>query len=274
MEGLRGIAEVIDHILYEILGLLIPGTAVLLAISRLFGPETWQAVMFFGENHLWIAVGLAYALGYVVQGLSRPIVGLFAWFLGLPARLLGWPFLHLSRARRRSLRRFGVEARKLGRKAQGWTKEHLLDRHRPRETLVPRWQAVDFLVLAQQRWRIRLGLPDDRILSSKQITNLSFSDLLIERGRLDRFRAATSLCRGLAVAAALSLGLVALQMLLGQRSPSAPNFLLLTGLTVAFYGLLERADFYDRLWESVLQPQFLAHETRERIPSPQERPSC
>jgi hypothetical protein len=66
----------------------------------------------------------------------------------------------------------------------------------------------------------------------------------------------------------LSMTLATFQMLWGQRSSSLPNFMLLIGLVAAFYALLERADFYDRLWQSVLQPQFLAHDTRERtIPS-------
>lgn len=271
MDSLKGIAEVIDHILYEVLGLLVPGAATLLGISRLLGPDSWQAVVAFGEDRLWIALGISYVLGYVVQGLSRPIVGLFDWLLGLPAKILGWPFLQLSRTRSRPLRRLGIMSRKMGRWLQRWIDKTLLRRHRHRSSDVPRRQAVDFMQLAQERWRARLGLAEDRVLSRRQLTNLSFSVLLAERARLDRFRAATSLCRGVAVAVALSLALVALQMILGQRPPTAANFLLLTGLLAAFYGLLERADFYHEMWEDVLQPQFLAHVTRERTaPSSEE----
>lgn len=262
MDALKGIAEVIDHILYELLGLVIPGAATLLGVSWLLGTDTWTAVTTFGEKRLWLAVGVVYVLGYMVQGISRPVVGLLDWLLGLPARALGWPIVRLSRVRRRGARRVGVACRKAGRWVQRWIDNHLLRRHRHATSRVPRAQAVDLKQLAHERWRARLGIPADRLLSARQLTNLSFSALLEERARLDRFRAATSLCRGVAVAVALSLALVVIQLLLEHRPATSDNFLLLTALVVAFYGLLERADFYNGMWEDVLQPQFLAHATR------------
>lgn len=266
MDALKGIAEVIDHILYEILGLVIPGAALLLIVTRLLGTDTWNTVITFGEKRLWLAFGAVYVLGYVVQGVSRPVVGAFDWLLGLPARLLGWPVVRLSRVKRRRIRRVGIACRKVGRWIQRWSDRQFLRRHRPANSRVPRAQAVDLKQVAQERWRARLGLPDGRVLSARQLTNLSFSVLLQERARLDRYRAATSLCRGVAVGVAAALSLVVGQLVVLERTPTPEAFLLLAGLVIAFYALLERADFYNELWEDVLQPQFLAHDTRADSP--------
>ena len=251
MEALKGIAEIIDHILYELLALLIPGAAMALITAWILGPESWKDVVEMAGKQPWIAGGAAYLLGYAVQGVSRPVVGGFAWVLRRPARVLWWLARTLVP---------GQEARLIG-----WGKgieRVLLGRHKHGTARAPAEQEVQLDELAREQWQRRLGLPADRVLSISQVRDLSFSELLPARGRLDRFRAATSLCRGVATSVAVAFVLVCVQLAAGDREPTLHAFLLLEGLVVAFYALLERADMYNDMWNRVIQPQFLALSTR------------
>lgn len=251
MEGLKGLAEVLDHILYELLALLIPGAAFVLLVAWLLGPGAWADATGFMREQVWVALGAAYLLGYAVQGVSRPVVGAVERALRLPSRLLWRLACTLAPGQRERIAGWGMEIERA-----------LLGRHTHGDAAVPARAAVDLDEVARERWRKRLRLPEDKMLSVAQARNLSFSALLSERGRLDRFRAATSLCRGVAAGVAIGLVIVTTQLVTGHRAPSLGGFLLLEGLVIAFYALLERADMYDRMWHRVIQPQFLAFATR------------
>lgn len=252
MDGLKGFAEVAEHILYETFGLLVPGGAFALAIAAALGGEALGALIVFVANHPWLSLAGAYVLGYPVQGISRPITEAFEWLLRLPGRLL-----------------IGGLLRLLPRSARGWVEARLASfekrmtgrhSHAPVETAP---DTVDFENLSAQYWAIRLGIEGGQRLSKRQVQDLSFSVLTPERQQLDRFRAAASLARGVAVAVTAAFVVLFWQLWVGDLEPSNARIVILMGLAVAFYGLLQRADMYDGLWRSIIPAQFLCAVTRD-----------
>jgi hypothetical protein len=253
MEGVKGFAEILEHLVYELFGLLLPGAAMALLVARVWSTTSWQQALTFADNQPWLAFGAAYLVGYVVQGISRPTTTLLEALLRLPGRLLG------------SL--IGLIAPKFRTRLRAWrgaAGDFLQRRHRHTHTRLPVEQAVDLKLIARGEWERRLQLPEGRVLSESQVRDLSFSALLGNLGRLDRFRAAASLARGTAAAVAITFVIIATQLLFGLRTLSGGMFAALATLLVSFYALLSRSDFYDRLWNDVLHPQFLATIAHER----------
>ncbi len=225
MEGLKAVAEVIDHVLYELLGLFLPGAAFVLLLAYVAGGETWTEALRLSAAHPWIAFGGAYLLGYAVQGISRPVVDAVGWVLGRPGWFLTW----------------------IRRKAGGGPEA-------PR----PLSEGADLDRVAEAVWRRRLGLVAEERLSTQQVRDLSFSVLGSARHRLDRYRAATSLCRGVATAVVVALALLLAQVAWGIRPVAWKTAGAAAGLLLAFVALRERSLMYDRLWGAIITPQFLA----------------
>src|SRR4051812_5361514 len=86
MDGLKGLAEVAKHILYETFGLLIPGAIAALAIAGVVEIDWLNALLTFARANAWLALGGAYVLGYLVQALSRPINAMAEGLFRLPGR--------------------------------------------------------------------------------------------------------------------------------------------------------------------------------------------
>lgn len=258
VDALKGIAEIIDHVLYEILALFIPGATMALTTAWLLGPDTWNAAVALTTAQPWIAGVAAYLLGYVVQGFSRPVVAVLEWILQRPARLLRWVIQRWLPGVWERLARRGDDL-------EGMLKR----RHAHQKAPATAGRPVDLAVLARERWEKRLGVPEEHALSADQVRNLSYSELLPQRARLERFRTAASLTRGVATVVAVAFALVCVQFVSGDRALGRQAVLLVQGLVVAFYGLLERADMYDRMWNAVIPPQFLAASTH---PQPQPDP--
>lgn len=252
MEGLKGIAEVVEYILYEVVGLIIPGTCFALGVSYAWDPAAAADLLRIGEEWWWVSLVAAYVLGMALQGVSRPITSLFAGLLKLP-----WA-LARSAGRRVTTERF---RERLATRFHA-LRRFLSHRHRHLYVDVPPESRVDLDEVAEQRWRARLGLPADRRLSVSQVRDLSFSAILAERHRLDRFRAATTLCRGVATTVAVCVAILAFRILVGNV-PLWNTLGWIAALVVLFAGLMERADMYNGLWNHILQPQFLAVDTRD-----------
>jgi hypothetical protein len=254
MDGLKGFAEVAKHILYETFGLLIPGGILALVVALMSGPDTFAAALRFGDAHPWLATTGAYVLGYPVQALSRPLTTAFEWILLLPfvafravARSVipeagyRWIATRLTRFRGALT---GRHSHKLGDRSGG--------------------EADAVLELMRSYWAGRLGLADAAALSTGQLRDLSFSEVQAARDRLDRFRAAASLARGVATTVVIVVIALAYQLAVGDRQPTWELAFHAMLLIIAFSGLMERADMYDRLWHSVLRSQFLCAASQER----------
>lgn len=252
MDGLKGFAEVAEHILYEVLGLLIPGGAFALAVSAALGGEAWTTLLVFGRQHPWLSLAGAYVLGYPVQGISRPVTVTSEWLLRFPGRLVIGTILRLVPQRPRRWAKGRLMA------FERW----LTGRH-GHEPGATREDAVDLEELSLAYWTARLLVPAGKSLSPRQVQDLSFSVLLPERKQLDRFRAATSLARGVAVSVVAVALILAVQLWLGVREPSWSLVLTLMALVVAFYGLMQRAEMYDELWRDVVPAQLLCAVTRD-----------
>lgn len=251
MDSLKDIADGLENLLYEVLGLLVPGSAVVFAIAGGLGSPWWEILIQFVSDHPWLSFGGAYVLGYPVQSVSRPVTTLFAWLCCLPFHFILALIGAISpRLRRSSL----LQLYKL----RSW----LLGRHTHLAPDAP--DSVSFLDCAATYWSTRLGLPEGKRLSPRQIQDLSFSVLLNERKRLDRFRAVTSLTRGVAVAVVIGFILLVYQLWRGVYLLNPSSLSVIGGLLVAFYGLMERADMYHRLWHTILQSQFLSTISQER----------
>jgi hypothetical protein len=94
MDGVKGFAAIFEHLLYELLGLLVPGAATVLLIASVWSSTSWNQALAFADRAPWIAIGVAYLVGYVVQGISRPVTSLVELLLRGPvivgSALLGW----------------------------------------------------------------------------------------------------------------------------------------------------------------------------------------
>ena len=255
VDGLKGFAEIAKHILYEVLGLLVPGGTFALAVAWAIEPGWASVLLRLGEQHTWLALGGAYILGYPVQSLSRPATTIFEWVLTRPAALLR------------------LVGRVLPESVNEWIERRvaafesvLTRRHAHSYAADDADSTVDYDVLMHAHWLPRLGLEAGRKLSPSQLRDLSFSELVGDRDRLDRFRAAASLARGVACAVTAVAWIFTWQLVIGERDVTwnAVGVALL-GI-VAYYGLMERADMYDRLWNAVLRSQFLCVASRTGLP--------
>jgi hypothetical protein len=255
MDGVKGFAEIFEHLLYELLGLLVPGAAMVLLIASVWSSNSWDQALAFADRTPWIAGGVAYLVGYVVQGISRPVTTLVELLFRAPALAVG---ALLGRMAPRL--RVRVKDSK-SRAATFLTSRH---KHGHGHGSVDGMAPVDLRAVARDEWSRRLRLPAGQVLSNSQVRDLSFSAMLGNLGRLDRFRSATSLARGTATAAAVALIILCTQLLAGIRPATGGIFAALAALLLSFFALLSRADFYDRLWNEVLLPQFLAQLSSEK----------
>lgn len=253
MDDVKGFAEIAKHLLYETLGLLVPGAAFVTAIVIAVGGDAPDRTLVFASAHHWLAVLGTYVVGYVVQGISRPITTIAERVLQSPAMLLRL----IGRAG------LGPSYKKCAQFAEK-LENALLKRHAHAHGRVATQTAPSFDALLRGYWSNRLALHDDIELAAQQVTDLSFSALLSERERLDRFRAAASLARGVAVATvaamvAVIVGVVHHLSALSWRAVGITEVLIVT-----FYALMERADMYNRMWKVIVPTQFLATITAER----------
>jgi hypothetical protein len=255
VEGLKGIAETIEYILYEVVGLIVPGLCFALGVTYAWDSVAAADLLRIGNNWRWLSLVAAYGLGLALQGLSRPITAVFAGLLRLPWIVSRWAgrLVTTKRFRERLATRFNA------------FQAFLFHRHRHLYIEVSPDRRVDLDEVAEQRWRARLALPADRRLSVSQVRDLSFSAISTERHRLDRFRAATSLARGVATTIPVCVAILVFRISVGHV-PLGNTLGWIAALVVLFAGLMERADMYNRLWNHVLQPQFLAVDTQDREP--------
>lgn len=279
MESVKGIAEMFERLLYEALGLLIPGAALAIALAAAASVVDWSDLLQFADTHEGVMLAASYALGYVVQGLSRPITWLWDAALILPLRAVV------------SVIRFASATRAA--RAESWLcrrKWSILERQQwplpycnpeePRTTAD--WKSVaaegrhvaNLQALATATLCERFALPPATQFRPDDLRNLAFSTLLPERQRLDRFRAASSLTRGLATVTALSATAYMLTLALPRSAGGWPvttvGMAALSSLIIAFLALMERSEMYDALWGSVIIPQYLIAATRDDR-SPQDR---
>jgi hypothetical protein len=251
VEGLKGIAETIEYILYEVAGLIVPGACFALGVAYAWDPAAAGDLLRLGNEWWWLALAAAYVLGLALQGVSRPITSIFSGVLKLPWILSGRAsrLVTTTQFRERFTSKLNV------------IQSFLFHRHRHLYIDAPPDSRVDLDEVAEQRWRARLALPADRRLSMNQVRDLSYSAILAERHRLDRFRAATSLCRGVATTIPICVAILVWRIS-GGHLPLWNTLGWIAALVVLFAGLMERADMYNRLWNHVLQPHFLAMDTR------------
>jgi hypothetical protein len=94
-------------------------------------------------------------------------------------------------------------------------------------------QLLDLRAAARNEWTRRLRLPENQVLSDGQVRDLSFSAMLGNLGRLDRFRSATSLARGTATAAAVTMVILCAQLLAGFRPATGGSFAALAALLLS-----------------------------------------
>lgn len=244
MDSVKGVADAFEKMLYDVLGLLLPGGVLLYAGARVLGGDTWVAALIFADQHPWFSVATAYLIGLALQGVSRPLVNLCR-VPGRALRAVAGPVL----------RRVGT---------------YLQSSHRATREDGPTTEAVDLLGVLKRYWTTRVPLEEGEKLSRQQVVDLSFSAILDHRRQLDRFRAATSLARGVAAALVPVVAVLGFQVTAGLRPRSASAFVLLGALLVAIYGLIERADWYAGLWRSVLHSQAVARV----FPAPAETPEA
>jgi hypothetical protein len=250
MDGLKGISEIIEHLLYETFGLVLPGGAFCITLVAIIGNPLWNNALQFATDHPWITLAGAYILGYPIQGMSRVVTTLFEWLLLLPGRIL-FKLIGIRSSRIRNW------SQKVLQQGKGW----LTGRH-SHTTLVDS-ASIDLTELATSYWTNRLSLPKGKKLSLRQVQDLSFSTIQSERKHLDRIRASASLARGVATVVVVNTVFLVYQLIFSLRVFSSSIFLILVGLIIGFFGLMERADMYDRLWRTIVPSQFLSTISRD-----------
>lgn len=265
MGDLKGFAEIAEHLIYEALGLLLPGVAAALLAVAVLAPEAWGPTMTFGSARTALVLAGAYALGYVVQSLSRPVCNLTGWALARPWAVARWAAEHV---------RPGLGSRlEAGKeRAVRWLRAG----HAPADDAATDEHVV-LADLVHAQWHARLAAPAGRRLRARDIVDLSFSALGDERRRLARLRALTSLCRALAALVALGFwgllgALIGVWALLGLQRQAWPVTAWALGglalLWLAFVSFIERADLYDGMWTKIIPSQFLANVGAAASPPP------
>jgi hypothetical protein len=254
MDELKGFADVAKHLLYETLGLLVPGAALVAAMAITIGGNPLNGLLAFMDSHRWLALFGAYVMGYVVQGVSRPVTTVADTVLGAPVALL-----------RAITRILPIRARNLVERRVERLNNFLLKRHAHKHGggTIGAVAPVSFNALILEYWSHRLTLSRGEQLTTQQGIDLSFSALMAERERLDRFRAAASLARGVSVAVVAAMAVIVTGFVKNPGSLSWMGIGAVEGLVIAFYGLMERADMYDRLWNAVLPAHLLSVATRD-----------
>lgn len=260
MTELKDLADIADRLIYEVIALLIPGALFALLLAAMLGPgvigdDAWSQVIAFGDAHPVVSAAVSYALGYVVQGLSRAVTHrLHASLKWL------WDSVRLPRNwinRKLSDARVFVE-----KKIFRWP--HNAQQTEPTE---PEKPSIDLDKLVIERLSQRLGLDPAHRLNVQSVQDLAFSALVPEIKRLERFRAAGSCARGLATVVAIGwLALVA-ELALGLFSDAGWPITWGTaasaiGLTFVFNALMNRERMYEALWRGIIAPQFLISATR------------
>ena len=244
---MKGLTDLVEHLVYETLALLLPGTVlVVLAIAVVF-PDAWQSTVEFGDAHPWVAVGVGYLAGFFIQSLSRPVCNVGRWLLGVPYRVL---LAGIGRVGGRTLRS-RVEA------AVTVSIRWLRSGHSPGAEDRNEGH-VRLADVEDKHWRARLGISADKQIRRRDLLDLSFSGLGDERRRLARFRALTSLCRAIAALAAIA-GWVLVGAIIGPWPLTGAAAATGLAVLILFVAFLERADMYDRLWSAIITPQFLAN---------------
>jgi hypothetical protein len=210
MDALKGVADAVEHLIYEALGILLPGLAAVIAAVVLWLPHAGalQAFAWMEAHQVHVLVG-AYVLGYAVQGISHSVTR---------------PMLRALRLR-----------------------------HATRAA-----HQTPFREMARAYWGRRLRVESPTALGDPQVRDLSYSVLGPATRRLERFRAAEGLTRGVAAVCALASLVFAVQLVAGWREREAVAALPLLALLVITAGLCERAARYDQLWSAVLESQFAA----------------
>jgi hypothetical protein len=265
MSGFKDIADVADHLIYEVIALLLPGALLGLLFIGVLGPDVaginaWRDALNFVSSHEVIAAAISYSFGYVVQGLSRPVTHRLDAVLKWLGRSVNRPRIWLLRE---------VLS------GRGWVERKVL---RWPESLPPKSNAADnkssinLEELMSKRLAQRLGLDEVHSLTSRDVQDLAFSALLPEVKRLERFRAAASCVRGLATV--LAIGWLTLVVELAVGLVSRDGWPLtwwsigaLAAMTAAFEALLSRERMYEATWRSIIAPQFLIATTEAPLKS-------
>lgn len=210
MEALKGVTDALEHLIYETLGILLPGLAAVIAAVVLWLPHAGalRALTWMEAHQVLVLVG-AYVLGYAVQGIAGPV--------SRPVLRT----LRLSHAKRAA-------------------------------------PSTPFPEMARAYWVRKLRVESPSALDDPHVRDLCYSVLGPATRRLERFRAAEGLTRGVATVCALAFLVLAVQLVAGWREREAVAVLPLLVLLVVIAGLCERAARYDQLWFTVLESQFAA----------------
>lgn len=218
MEDLKGLAEVADRLVYEALGLVVPGAAFIIAVMLVLGADAaaWAATS--AGEHPWLAAGACWVVGLVLQGASAPITVAADFLLTLPLR----PFV------------------------------------RPKPPAAADPKQADLRVIATEYWRKQLGLAPAQVLRWQDVRDLSYSVITSAQGRLSRFRALASGTRALAAVAALVAVYGIVFPVITVRSISPGWLVVAGIALVSYFALMDRSRMYNQLWDDIIAPQFLA----------------
>lgn len=210
MDALKGVADAVEQLIYEALGILVPGLAAVMAAMVLWlpHPHALRAFAWMEAHQVHVLVG-AYVLGYAVQGIAHPLTR---------------PLLRALSFRQTN------------------------------RTAPP----TNFREMARAYWGRKLRVETVAALDDPQVRDLSYSVLGTATRRLERFRAAEGLTRGVAAVCVLAFLALTVQLIAGWREWEAVAALPLFALLVVTAGLCERAARYDQLWSAVLESQFAA----------------
>lgn len=246
MNTIQSIGDLIESIIYEVLGLVIPGLVLLVALAGLFPEHLVQhtsgsVVAYFETN--WIAAVLAaYVLGYVIQGIAA---------------------IAISLGERTSMRK---------------PPDGGGDRLSPPEA---RSSCIDpddaaatraFRSTAKQYWKKPgRGLKNTE-LNDYAVASLCYAAIGSSTKRMERFQATKHLARGVTIVCIFTILTLFIQTLLGPRQCNLDLDLVLVALIVCVLALLERTARFGRLWDTILFSQFawqfVATEAREPRDTP------
>ena len=252
MDAVKGAADALRDFVYEFAGLALPGAASVLAIAFAISPDTGMHVLVQAEAHAWVATGSAYLLGFPLQAISRPVTRSIRRVARGVRDALPWALrtLGLSTAASELERRGAklaayIAGRHAGHDGVLGTADDTYD------------ESFDFATECGVQWKARLALAPTRRLTAFQLDALCYS-VLQRRESIDRFRAATSLCRAMATVVALTAAVRLWQVWHEGPLVWPASLAAFAGVSVLFWAFSHREDMYERLRTDALLAQTLA----------------
>lgn len=238
MNALQGITDLIETVIYEALGLVVPGLLLLVAVAALFSQYDSHTIVSCLEIHCFSTLIAAYVLGYGIQGMASVGVQILRSLFRYARRCL-----RCRRTRRccnSMLERIGLND--------------------PQDT-----DATNVLRRAARNYWIETAphLSCGDLGNDYMLASLCYSVLGPATSRLERFQGTKHIARGSTVVTIFSIVAIPIQYLRTHQMIAGDWCLVVGALLICVVALVERTARFSRLSDTMFCSQFRACALRQ-----------